>query len=159
MSSFNNRVLVASLFLPTTTASTIHGVDANGHDPRHSHSDRIRDPPLKSIKENAPGTSPTSPRAPGFNISPPAKHRPVIPQSIVDDLTSKVSTWYRRAGALMTDQAPNSPSHRHLPNLSGSARLERSSMSPPRPNRKSHHLHVLNGHIWKSPSLLFRTAP
>lgn len=101
MSSFNNRVLVASLFLPTTTASTIHGVDANGHDPRHTHSDRITDPPLKSIKENAPGTSPTSPRAPGFNISPPA--RLVLPESIVDDLTSKVSTWYQRAGAPWTD--------------------------------------------------------
>src|SRR5258706_1053151 len=103
MSSFNNRVLVASLFLPTTTASTIHAVYPNAHDPRLSDADRITNPPLKPIKESAPGTSPTSPRSPGFNISPPAKHRPVIPQSIVDDLTSKVSTWHRHVGTFATD--------------------------------------------------------
>ena len=88
MSSFNNRVLVASLFLPTTTASTIHEVDsaitfAHGHDARLG--DQITRPPLKPIKENAPSISPTSPRSKGFNL------RVATAQSIVDDLTSKVS--------------------------------------------------------------------
>lgn len=98
MSSFNNRVLVASLFLPTTTASTIHDVHsalafASDHDPRLG--DKITPAPLKPIKEHAPGTSPTSPRSQGFNLSPTAKHRVAIPTSIVDDLTSKVSIWHR----------------------------------------------------------------